>query len=66
MVDSPDMALAITYGEPITRRTGSTMRSRRTNGLLAVAALVALAAIGGNAARGSDEIVLAGAGAGPS
>ena len=32
------------------------MRSRRTNGLLTVAALVALAAIGGNAARGSDEL----------
>ncbi|WP_404389735.1 thermonuclease family protein [Humibacillus xanthopallidus] len=41
------------------------MRSRRTNGLLAVAALVALAALGGNAARGSDEIALAGAGAAP-
>jgi endonuclease YncB( thermonuclease family) len=41
------------------------MRSRRTNGLVIVAALVALAAIGGTAARGSDENALAGAGAEP-
>lgn len=41
------------------------MRSRRTNGLVIVAALVALAAIGGTAARGSDENALAGAVAEP-
>ncbi|WP_156022905.1 thermonuclease family protein [Terracoccus sp. 273MFTsu3.1] len=38
------------------------MRSRRTRGLVTVAALVALAAVGGHAARGSDEIALTGAG----
>ena len=32
------------------------MRSRRTKGLVTVAALAALAAIGGNAARGSDQL----------
>ncbi|KRF42592.1 hypothetical protein ASH01_17405 [Terrabacter sp. Soil811] len=57
--------MPITYGEPITRGSGSTMRSRRTKGLVTVAALVALAAIGGNAARGSDEIAPTGAGASP-
>jgi endonuclease YncB( thermonuclease family) len=41
------------------------MRSRRTNGLVVVAALVALAAIGGTAARGSEDNALAGAGAEP-
>jgi endonuclease YncB( thermonuclease family) len=65
MVHSPDRAVPITYGEPITRGSGSTMRSRRTKGLVTVAALVALAAIGGNAARGSDEIAPTGAGASP-
>ena len=65
MAHSPDKAVAITYGEPITRGSGSTMRSRRTKGLVTVAALVALAAIGGNAARGSDEIALVGAGNAP-
>src|SRR6476661_6670851 len=65
MVHSPDRAVPITYGEPITRGSGSTMRSRRTKGVVTVAALVALAAIGGNAARGSDEIAPTGAGASP-
>jgi len=65
MADSPDRAVAITYGEPITRGSGSTMRSRRTKGLVTLAALVALAAIGGTAARGADEITLAGAGTAP-
>ena len=41
------------------------MRSRRTKGLVTVAALVALAAIGGNAARGSDEIAPTGGDASP-
>lgn len=41
------------------------MRSRRANGLVTIAALVALAAVGGNAARGSDDVTLAGAGSAP-
>jgi micrococcal nuclease len=41
------------------------MRSRRTKGLITVAALVGLAAIGGNAARGSDEMAPTGAAAAP-
>src|SRR6478609_9634817 len=65
MADSPDRAVPITYGEPISRGPGSRMRSRRTNGLVVVAALVALAAIGGTAARGSEDNALAGAGAEP-
>jgi len=55
----------IAYGEPITRGPGSMMRSRRANGLVTIAALVALAAVGGNAARGSDDVTLAGAGSAP-
>lgn len=39
------------------------MRRRTTNGLVAVAALVALAAVGGNAARGTDQLAPSGAGA---
>src|SRR6478672_6880344 len=39
------------------------MRRRTTNGLVAVAALVALAAVGGNAARGTDQVAPSGAGA---
>ena len=41
------------------------MRSRRTNGLLTVVALVAVAAVAGNAARGTDEFALAGVGTEP-
>lgn len=41
------------------------MRSRRAKGLVTIAALVALAAIGGNAARGSDDVPLTGAGPAP-
>ncbi|CAN7163045.1 thermonuclease family protein [Terrabacter sp. LjRoot27] len=41
------------------------MRSRRTKGLVTLAALVALAAVGGNAARGSDETALVRAGTAP-
>ncbi|GAA3695288.1 hypothetical protein GCM10022399_09790 [Terrabacter ginsenosidimutans] len=41
------------------------MRSRRANGLVTIAALVALAAVGGNAARGSGDVTLAGAGSAP-
>ena len=61
MLDSPDSAATFTYGEPVTRGSGSTMRRRTTNGLVTIATLVALAAIGGNASRGTDEIALAGA-----
>lgn len=39
------------------------MRRRTTNGIVAVAALVALAAVGGNAARGTDQVAPSGAGA---
>src|SRR6476469_2629560 len=39
------------------------MRRRTTNGLVAVAALVGLAAVGGNAARGTDQVAPSGAGA---
>lgn len=39
------------------------MRRRTTNGLVAVAALVGLAAVGGTATRGTDPVALAGAGA---
>jgi endonuclease YncB( thermonuclease family) len=41
------------------------MRSRRTNGLITIGTLVVLAALAGNASRGSDEITLAGAGQTP-
>lgn len=41
------------------------MRSRRTNGLITIGSLVVLAALAGNASRGSDEITLAGAGQDP-
>jgi endonuclease YncB( thermonuclease family) len=41
------------------------MRSRRANGLLTVAALVAIAAVGGTAARGLDDVAAPGTASGP-
>lgn len=41
------------------------MRSRRTNALITIGSLVTLAALAGNASRGSDEMAVAGVGPGP-